>query len=63
MAVLPARSLSRGDSPHYFHCSHNTYQELAELLGVHAVPAYVMNLQSLITGKQTPEELQRLCCL
>jgi predicted DsbA family dithiol-disulfide isomerase len=38
-------------------------EELAERLGVHAVPAYVVNRQRVVTGVQTVEELRRLCGL
>jgi predicted DsbA family dithiol-disulfide isomerase len=38
-------------------------EELAGQLGVHAVPAYVVNRLGVVTGVRTLEELRRLCGL
>lgn len=60
---LDATILRRALETREFEAGVTADEELAERLGVHAVPAYVVNRQTVTAGVRTFDELRRLCSL
>lgn len=63
MVGLEAAALRHALDTREFEAEVVADEELAEQLGVRAVPAYVVNRHKVVTGVRSLEELRRLCGL